>query len=87
MSERQPLTDCTDERCPFVGFPHSVELIEGTDMRMHFAVDPVSMVITVLWGHADSEPWPDDAERARIQGVVRDGIQARPWFEGGAGQL
>lgn len=65
-SQRNPMHDCIDVRCPFVDWPHTVELVGDTDVRVHYTIDPERRVITVLWIHSDAEPWPDDAERQAI---------------------
>lgn len=86
--QRNPGVDCTDDRCPFAHWPHTVELVPNTDVRVHYAADPEAMVITLLWIHEDSKPWPDEAERAEIRRKHDEGerVRGRPFGERDEGE-
>lgn len=82
MTDRNPTEDCTDERCPFVDYPHSVELVPNTDVRIHFSVDPQERLIKLLWIHGANDDWPDEATMAVIRSTVAlDQISGTPWNE------
>lgn len=80
MSDRNPTEDCTDERCPFVSYPHSVELVPNTNVRVHYTVDPQKQEIVLLWIHGDDQRWPDEAERQQIRDNIEAGtLSSKPW--------
>lgn len=79
-ADRNPIEDCTDERCPFVTYPHSVELVPKTNVRVHYAVDPEAMKIRLLWIHDDDKPWPTVEESEAIRKKIDLGdLGGKPW--------
>lgn len=75
--DRNPPEDCTEPHCPFVGYPHTRELVPNTDVRVHYAVDPVAQVIEILWIHSDNDPYPDEKDAAAIRATREAELEAQ----------